>query len=476
MEEKYLMIWPKSKEVKHINYHFSQFGEYITYLEERFPNKVVYRDGDINGEYGYHNDSEIIELIQKENIKKIVMHISYENAGNSKNLIEKIKEKYPNVFIMGYGTVPRLHLKLFENIPIDALACSGHDQKSIESFLKDYKKDEDISVLKGLKVRKKGSNQFIETSSGEYIENYEWTITPNTLASAYYEENNHVRYVINVSTGCPFNCEHCLLQLTEGKIERRRTIENIDESLSMIEKDYPYIEFFAANLTLDQKYVLALCKMIREKHPNITWGCATRIDEVTRTKSNKLLMDDADLLKIMGYSGCSLIGLGVEGITGNLNSIHTKDFAFEKTNQAIANIQEAGITAKAMIMVRIPNQTRQDIINTFYYLTKMKTFIRPTLYTPYHKIEENNISIYDLYKYNRKKRPDDYESPVKGISNEQFDELLKNPKNYLEILNCSLEEIQAAEEITGIPYSFSNEHHKCLKLKKYHNRNIEEVN
>ena len=110
-----------------------------------------------------------------------------------------------------------------------------------------------------------------------------------------------------------------------------------------------------------------------------------------------------------------------------------------------------------MIMVRIPNQTRQDIINTFYYLTKMKTFIRPTLYTPYHKIEENNISIYDLYKYNRKKRPDDYESPVKGISNEQFDELLKNnPNDYIvDSINVDGASIQIIRNNNGI-YPFKN--------------------
>ena len=465
MEDKYLLVWPKSKEVKHINYHFSQFGEYITYLEKIFPNKIIYRDGDIKGEYSYVDENEIIDLIKRENITKVVMHICYENAGNSKDLIDKIKEYDDNISIMGYGNVSRLHLELFRNIPIDALASAGHDQKCIESFLKDYSSDVDIKKLKGLKVRDKNTNEFVETSEGEFIEDYEWTLTPDSLAHAYYEENNHVRYVMNVSTGCPFNCEHCLLQLTEGKKERRRTIKNIDESLSIIEKYYSYVEFFAANLTLDQKYVLELCNMIKTKHPNITWGCATRIDEATRKKCGNLLMDDADLLRIMGKSGCTLVGLGVEGITGNLNSIHTKDFALEKTNQAIINIQESGITAKAMIMLRVPNQTRQDIINTFYYLTNMKTFIRPTIYTPYHKIEEDKVSIYDLYRYNRKKKPDDFESPVEGISNEQFDELLKNPYNYLDILNCSLEEINIASKITGIPYLLQNEHQKCLSLK-----------
>ncbi len=439
MKEKFLMLWPKSKEVTHINYHFSQFGEYIAYLEKKFPEQILYKDGDVEGSLGYESDEEIVRLIEQENIRKVIMQITYENAGSAKDLIELIKKHYPEVSIMGYGTIPRLYPELFEDIPIDALASSGHDQKCIESFFKN-----DIS---GLKIRSQGNN-FMELSKGGYIENDEWTHTPMDLSKSYYEANQHARYVLNVSTGCPFNCEHCLLQLTEGRKERRRAIESIDQSLSEIEHEFPYIEFFAANLTLDQAYVLELCKMLKENHPHITWGCATRIDEVTRSKDAHLLMDDRELLKRMNDAGCTLIGLGVEGITGNLNAIHTKDFKFEKTDQAIRNIQEAGIVAKAMIMLRIPNQTRQDIINTFYYLTKMNAFIRPTLYTPYHKINPHNVSLYDLYRYNRKKRPDDEESPVFGICNEQFDALLKSPSDYLDILKCTEEEIHLADEIT----------------------------
>ncbi len=448
MKEKYLLVWPKSKEVTHINYHFSQFGEYITYLEKLFPNQILYKDGDISGQYGYEEQNEILELIRQEKIGKVVLQITYENAGEAQDLIEKIKDAYPNIPIMGYGTIPKLYPSLFQEIPIDVLASLGHDQKCIETFLREYENDNNSHRLPGIKIRNKNTNQWLDPSSSLYIADYEWTSTPIQLSRAYYEENHHARYVLNVSTGCPFQCEHCLLQLTEGRKERRRTIENIDDALSTLQGEFPYVEFFAANLTLDQQYVLDLCQMMKEKHPDITWGCATRIDEVTRKKSASLLMDDAELLKIMNDAGCTLLGLGVEGVTGNLNSIHTKDFVFEKTDQAIRNIQDANITAKAMIMVRIPNQTRQDIINTFYYLTKMNTFIRPTLYTPYHKIDQNHVSLYDLYRYNRKKRPDDLESPVLGISNDQFDQLLKNPSQYIEILNCTEEELALAENIT----------------------------
>ena len=451
MKEKSLLIWPKSKNVTHINYHFSQFGEYIPYLESKTNNKIIYKDGDVYkyNECGYSDISDILELIKKEKIKKVIMKIEYENAGNSKNLIEAIKNEFKDVLIMGYGTIPRIYPLLFRNIPIDVLASSGHDQKCIESFINDFKLGCDINKLRGLMIKDNETNTFILSPSGEFIESYEWTRTPEKLARAYYEANNHSRYVLNVSTGCPFNCEHCLLQMNEGKKERRRTIDSIDRDLYEIEKEYNYIEFFAANLTLDQKYMLELCKMIKENHPSITWGCATRIDEVTRKKNDHNIIDDADLLKVMNDSGCTLVGLGVEGITGNLESIHTKNFEVEKTKQAIENIQNANIVAKAMIMLRIPNQTRQDLINTFYYLDSRNAYIRPTIYTPYHEIDKYNTSLYDLPNYNRKMIPDSNDSPVEGVYNYQFEELLQSPHSYKRILKCTKKELDLAKRIVS---------------------------
>ena len=35
-KDKYLVVWPKSEEVSHLNYHYTQFGECIDYLNNYF--------------------------------------------------------------------------------------------------------------------------------------------------------------------------------------------------------------------------------------------------------------------------------------------------------------------------------------------------------------------------------------------------------------------------------------------------------
>ena len=45
--DRYLVVWPKSKDVVHINYHYTDFGEIVDYLNWVFPNQVIAVDNDV---------------------------------------------------------------------------------------------------------------------------------------------------------------------------------------------------------------------------------------------------------------------------------------------------------------------------------------------------------------------------------------------------------------------------------------------
>ena len=86
----------------------------------------------------------------------------------------------------------------------------------------------------------------------------------------YNKRKEKNRYVINISRGCPFGCPHCLIQLTEGKKERRRDLDNLEKVIDKIKNKYKHIKIWAANFTLDKEYVIEFCKMMKEKFPDIT--------------------------------------------------------------------------------------------------------------------------------------------------------------------------------------------------------------
>ena len=99
-----ILIWPKSENIKHINYHYTQFGEILDYLQKFVNSNIKAFDLDV--------ENINFDIFNKENkITKVIMNVNYENAKNSFNLAEKIKSINNDIDIMAYG----MFLKCIQN-------------------------------------------------------------------------------------------------------------------------------------------------------------------------------------------------------------------------------------------------------------------------------------------------------------------------------------------------------------------------
>lgn len=422
--EKYLVVWPKSESVVHINYHYTQFGESVDYLKKFFHEKIIALDCDID-------NKNITEFIEENNVSKVIMQVNYENAKNAFEMCNQIKEK-SNIPVLGYGNIAIRLPKIFLNSKFDLIYKDGDPEVCMRSFLENYQQNEDTSNMQekiiGANLIRNGS--FLPTQKGQYIHPDNWGISrkEDVPIDKYDEIKGKNRYIINISRGCPYGCSHCLIQLTEGRRERRRSIENLSEAIDEISSKYNHVKLWAANFTLDKQYVKSFCE-IMSKHPDMTWECATRID----------LVRDKKMLEKMYESGCRQISLGVESLN-NGELIKTKDFRADEISKAISDIQSTNIKVKACIMFGMPNQSKESIIDTLSFLKDRQVAVRPTIYTPYQTIPED-VKIEELSKYNRKT----YENNnVKGVTSKQLEELVKRPYDFKKILDER--ENQAIEE------------------------------
>lgn len=416
--EKNLLVWPKSDETIHINYHYTQFGEIVNYLNKMLPNNQVEAiDEDIS-------EQDVVRYIVENNIEKVILQVNYENAHNSFILAKKIK-KNTNIPVMAYGALTVMLSKLFLVSDFDAIYKSGDYEDSIYSFIKYFDKTKEYDKLRGILVIRDG--EFFETKQGRYIDPLQWGMSDirEVPIKEYDKIKKKDRYVLNLSRGCPFGCNHCLIQLTEGRKERRRDIYNAKCVLSLIKNKYKHIKIWAANFTLDKNYVEQFCEMVSSNFPDITWECATRID----------LVSDIDMLNKMYESGCRQISLGIESLN-NEELIGTKKFKSEQIGTAIDNVQSTGIKVKGCIMLGLPNQTKESVINTIEFLKNRNVIIRPTIYTPYHQLDES-IELEELSHYNRKTYKN---TNIPDIEYEQLLKLVKNPYDYKKILNLEKED------------------------------------
>ena len=83
----YLIVWPKSEDVVHINYHYTQFGEVVDYLNKHVEGSISAIDCDVQ-------DIDVYKYIEQHNISKVALEVNYENARNAFVMAERIKENY----------------------------------------------------------------------------------------------------------------------------------------------------------------------------------------------------------------------------------------------------------------------------------------------------------------------------------------------------------------------------------------------
>lgn len=410
--KKYMIMCAKASTVAHINYHFTQFGKIVDYLDKLFPNKILA----IDYETLNFNLLQAIKQIIKYKLEYVCMYVTTENLRNSILFAKYIKRIFPNVSILAYGNTTILIPNLYINSPFDAIHKDGDYETCIQSFFKYYNVDN--TKLEGMYVINEGN--LVNTKEGTFIGENDWGISNPTRVpiNKYIKIKKKKRFVINISKGCPFSCKHCLINIVEGKSERRRSISNLKDVISRIYPQYAHIKLWAANFTLNKQYVYDFCNLVKEYFPDLTWECATKID----------LIDD-NLLKTMSNYGCKQINLGIETLNEEKWIKNTKDYSVQKIDNVIDNVQKFGIKIRGCIMLGIPGQTKESIYKTIDYLILKGVDIRPTIFTPYHLLDEN-ISIDDIDDYNKKT----FNAHVDEITYKQLINLLTNIKDYKKIL------------------------------------------
>ena len=158
---------------------------------------------------------------------------------------------------------------------------------------------------------------------------------------------------IQVSRGCPFNCDFCLVSKNFGTKMRYRTIENVVDEIRAAPSKYFF--FVDDNLTINKKYAKELMRAIIPL--KISWGCMCSLDVAT----------DDELLKLMADAGCFNILVGFESLNpDSLDESHKHHNRGGKIYaEAIRKIHAAGIQINASFVVGFDNDTLDEFDRIF---------------------------------------------------------------------------------------------------------------
>ena len=204
------------------------------------------------------------------------------------------------------------------------------------------------------------------------------------------------------SRGCPFSCSFCDRTVT-GRRVRYRDAEDVAAEMLFLEKRYAPddIFYFDDLFTVNKKRVIALCRTLQEKSLRTSWSAQGRVDTV-----------DEEILEAMKTAGCAELMFGVESGSERILQYLVKGFTREKIIWAFDLCHRVGIKPGAYLIVGVPGETRQDIMDTVSLVERIEpsllnfSFLTPFPNTALYTATQHWIGDWDYEQW------DDFDATV----------------------------------------------------------------
>jgi radical SAM superfamily enzyme YgiQ (UPF0313 family) len=174
------------------------------------------------------------------------------------------------------------------------------------------------------------------------------------------------------SRGCPFHCLFCDHSVT-GYGVRYRDVRNIADEMVSLQRLYkPDDIFFYDDLfTTRKSRVKALCKLLAPH--GITWSVQGRVDCITE-----------EMLKDMKSAGCTELMFGVESGSDTILRYFRKGFTRKQIIDAFQLCHKVGMKPGAYLIIGVPGETRQDILQTISLIEEIEpTLVNISYLTPF---------------------------------------------------------------------------------------------
>lgn len=271
--------------------------------------------------------------------------------------------------IMGGSHPTVLPYQTLEDPNVDIVVL-GEGEYSTKELFDCLRENGDISPIDGIGFKRNGiiavnpKTRFVENLDAIPfparhllpMEKYFAINLPHGVSSRYTPNTPVI-----TSRGCPARCIFCSIHSIWGRRFRARSVDNIIAELEQLKVTYGVreIQFEDDNLTFDRKRAMALFERMIAEKLNLAW---------TTPNGVALWRLDKEMLLRMKQSGCYALCLAVESgdqqfLTGTIH----KPLNLERVKELMRWIRRYGFEATAFFVVGFPNETREQLMNTFRF-------------------------------------------------------------------------------------------------------------
>ena len=187
-------------------------------------------------------------------------------------------------------------------------------------------------------------------------ERFSWEEYPEYLMD--YRERIPALSIMS-SRGCPYRCVFCSKALTNYRLRKPASV--VDEIVSLKKKfGIEAFNFLDLTFTASEHHVRAICRELIDRNVQIRWWCESRANV------------NPNLLDLMREAGCVCIALGIESGAPRILAGIQKDISLNQVEEFCRKSTKLGINLSAYFMYSLPGETKEDVIETINFATRLQ--------------------------------------------------------------------------------------------------------
>ena len=338
-----LFCYPRPKEKKKIRYGFSLNIAYASALLKKTGYNTFFIDLSCND----INLNDLSVFLQKNSIKVVVIEFDAfalkrsDNSLNGEKIINYLKLNIPDIKIIAFGFECMIEKRILSNADItitqDVLACI-------------------VSAV---------DNVLIKKNSYRY-KSYDLDDLPypdrKLIETELYYHHHHDCTLIQTARGCLNSCTFCQRQGWQ-KVHEEHSLKYVVNEFRWLSKHkYRNIwvvdENFTYNLDRAKNILRELLRYRITSNMKLAISSWTHIDD--------------EFLQIAHDANVSIISMGIESANTESLKFYKKNIDLDHVKYLVNKANEIGVFMVGNFIIGAPNETINDIKNTFSFIEELQ--------------------------------------------------------------------------------------------------------
>jgi len=276
-------------------------------------------------------------------------------------LAQRSKEVLPDVpTVMGGCHVTFTAEETLRDNPCVDVVVRGEGEYTLQELADRLQKGRSLEGVLGLSYRPNG--QVVHNPPRPFIQDLDSLPWParHLMETGPY---NAPRALIT-SRGCPGRCIFCAATAMSGHRYRVRQPLRVVDEIEFLCQEYGFDNLVILDDTftgLPKKLTLPVCKEIKRRGLQISWGCESRVDTAR-----------PELLEKLREAGCARIQFGVESGSPRVLAKLNKRITLDQVRQAVKHAAELGMRVVCSFILGHPEETEEDARVTLAFMRELK--------------------------------------------------------------------------------------------------------